>query len=196
MIPRKLIIFAKVPRIGSVKTRLARDLGQTATLIFYRKSLDATVRKATRLPGVQTILQVAPDNAITGRYFHGRHRLAPQGQGDLGQRMRQALNSDSTVHRVLIGGDIPDMRTADLMDAFDALNKNHAVFGPAEDGGFWLVGLRAGFQPRGLFQSMRWSHPRVLADAVATLPAHPGIAFVRTLNDIDNMMDYNRHRAG
>jgi hypothetical protein len=194
-VKRVLIVFAKAPRLGSVKTRLARGIGAAAALGFYRRSLDRTVRLGAALPGVSTVVRTSPDGAAQGRYFPPRLPVLPQGRGDLGRRMARALDACGDSHRVLIGGDIPGITPAILRGAFEALDGHDAVFGPAEDGGFWLVGLRAGFRPRRLFRGVGWSQPTSLADSLATLPPGCRIAFTETLNDIDDLEDYRRLRT-
>lgn len=192
---RRLIIFAKAPRMGTVKTRLAQDIGQTAALGFYRQSLHGTIQKARSLPAAAVHIHTSPDKAARGRYFPPGIPVAVQGSGDLGLRMARALDCYPDENRVLIGGDIPDIHTQDLAAAFAQLQNRKAVFGPAEDGGFWLVGLQAGFRPRHLFRAVGWSRPDSLQSSLATLPPGTPIAFVRTLNDIDSIDDYRRHRA-
>ncbi|WP_417516298.1 TIGR04282 family arsenosugar biosynthesis glycosyltransferase [Minwuia sp.] len=189
---RTLIIFAKAPRMGAVKTRLARDIGAAEALGFYRRSLDRTIRLGRALTSVETVIWTAPDNAAGGRYFPSGIAVYPQGRGDLGLRMSRALSHHMMCDRLLIGGDIPGITPEILNEAFDQLSCNDATFGPAEDGGFWLAGLRAGFQPRGLFCGVGWSEPTTLTQTLSTLPAHASIAFCQTLNDIDDLRDYQR----
>lgn len=189
---RVIIVFAKAPRMGSVKTRLARGIGPASALAFYRQCLERTVRQADQIHGTVTEIWTAPDNAVGGRYFHSRHAPMPQGRGDIGARMHRALNHYPDADRILIGGDIPGVTPAILVQAFDQLRQNDAVYGPAEDGGFWLVGLRRGYQPRRLFQHVGWSRPDTLDRAVASHGPHAAIAFCKTLNDIDDLDDYRR----
>ncbi len=90
---------------------------------------------------------------------------------------------------VVIGGDIPDVRRHHIADAFAKLGNNRAVFGPASDGGFWLVGLkRTTPAPRDMFKGVRWSTKHALADTLATMPDDtPAMAAI--LNDVDTQAD-------
>ncbi|ANK83640.1 MAG: hypothetical protein TEF_20805 [Rhizobiales bacterium NRL2] len=192
---RTLIIFAKAPRMGSVKTRLARGIGHAAALAFYRATLSRTIALGCGLKGVRTLIRVTPDDATGSRAFPAGLPRLPQGRGDIGERMKRALDA-TPGDAVLVGCDIPGMTADDLGAAFAALRRHDAVFGPAADGGFWLVGLKRGFRPARLFRGVRWSVPETLADSLATLPAHARVARQRTLNDIDDVDDYAALRAG
>jgi glycosyltransferase A (GT-A) superfamily protein (DUF2064 family) len=109
----------------------------------------------------------------------------PQGQGDLGARMLRALSR----HRraVLVGCDIPALSRDDLAAAFRALGRADAVFGPAEDGGYWLVGLGPR-RPAHPFAKVRWSTRHALTDTLANF-AGRRIALLRTLRDVDTAKD-------
>jgi glycosyltransferase A (GT-A) superfamily protein (DUF2064 family) len=131
-----VIVFARAPRLGAVKRRLARGIGAMAALRFYRAQLAATLQ-AARDPRWQLVLAATPDRARAR--WPAQVPRQPQGHGDLGARMLRALSR----HRraVLVGSDIPGLSRADLAAAFRALGRADAVFGPAEDGGYWLVGF-------------------------------------------------------
>ena len=189
---RVIIVFAKAPRMGSVKTRLAQGIGQGPALAFYRASLDSTIRAARAVRSSETMIFTAPDGAVGGSYFPRGVPVLPQGRGGLGERMARALDRFADADRILVGGDIPGITPSALGDAFRSLTENDAVFGPAEDGGFWLVGLRAGFRPRRLFRGVRWSAATTLHGTLGTLPHHAEFAFCKTLNDIDDLGDYLR----
>jgi len=96
---------------------------------------------------------------------------------------------------VLVGTDIPDLRPAHIARAFAALGRADAVFGPATDGGFWLVGLRR--RPRALevFDSVDWSAPQTLDQTLANLPEGTRVEIIDTLCDIDDADDLVRWRA-
>lgn len=189
---RVIIVFAKAPRMGSVKTRLARDIGPARALTFYRHCLMQTIATARQVPMAQTVIWTAPDNATSGRYFPPELVVMPQGRGDLGVRMARALDHHAHADRILIGGDIPGMTPLILQDALSRLDGHDAVYGPAEDGGFWLVGLRRGYTPRNLFRDVGWSRSDTLDRSVASHGPHAAIAFCKTLNDIDDLGDYLR----
>jgi len=177
-----VIVFARAPRLGAVKRRLARGIGAMAALRFYRGQLAATLA-AARDRRWRVELAVTPDGA-RARWPRGIARR-PQGHGDLGARMARALGR----HRraVLVGSDIPELARRDLAEAFGALGRADAVFGPAEDGGYWLVGLGPR-RPARPFADVRWSTKHALADTLANF-AGRRVALLRTLRDVDTASD-------
>ncbi|WP_270939419.1 TIGR04282 family arsenosugar biosynthesis glycosyltransferase, partial [Falsiroseomonas oryzae] len=112
--------------------------------------------------------------------------------GDLGRRMQRALAR----HRraVLVGSDIPGLARSDLAAAFLALGRADAVFGPAEDGGYWLVGLGPR-RPARPFAGVRWSSAHALADTLANFHGRR-VALLRTLRDVDTVEDLRAIRGG
>lgn len=193
MRPRTIIVFARAARFGSVKTRLAREIGPLAALAFHRRTMAATLDAAAGVRGARTVLWVTPDGAARrDRSLPPCLPRFPQGPGDLGRRMARALRHHNDSDTVLIGCDIPAMTTAHLEQAFRLLESHSAVFGPAVDGGFWLVGFRRGRVPTRLFRRVRWSGPHALADSLAGLPAETKLGFAQTLNDVDDLGDYRR----
>ena len=183
-----VIVFARAPRLGAVKRRQARGIGAMAALRFYRGQLAATLR-AARDGRWRVELAVTPDHA-PARWPCGIARV-PQGQGDLGVRMGRALAR----HRraVLVGCDIPGLARADIAAAFRALGRAQAVFGPAEDGGYWLVGLGPR-RPTRPFAEVRWSTAHALGDTLANF-AGRRVALLRTLRDVDTAEDLAAIRA-
>lgn len=176
------MIFLKAPRFGAVKTRLARDIGALAAWRFYRATSRETVRRLAD-PRWDVVLAVTPERARTGR-------MAGQGRGDLGARMFRALAARPWT--VLVGSDIPALDKGHVETAFRALDAGAGlVFGPAADGGFWLVGARRR-PPRALFAGARWSTPHALADVLANAAAHAKVALVDTLQDVDDGAAYQR----
>nr|WP_294529354.1 TIGR04282 family arsenosugar biosynthesis glycosyltransferase [uncultured Rhodopila sp.] len=181
-----VIVFARVPRLGTVKRRLARDIGDRAALRFHVATLTALLRGLLAARRFNVVLAMTPDGA--------RFRLPPgvrrisQGRGDLGARMARALRRYRRA--VLIGCDIPEAGAADIRAAFQALGAADAVFGPAEDGGYWLIGLGPR-RPGDLFGASRWSTEHALADTLRQF-AHHRVAFIRRLADVDTAAAYAR----
>jgi uncharacterized protein len=180
-----VIVFARAPRLGAVKRRLAREIGDRAALRFHTATLTALVRdlKKSRL---NVLVALTPDRA--------RMRLPvpmiPQGSGDLGHRMARALARYR--HVALIGCDIPEARATDVQAAFRLLGSKDAVFGPAADGGYWLIALGPR-RPSDLFGHSRWSTEHALADTLGQFRCHR-VAFLRTLSDVDTKADHDRLR--
>lgn len=180
----RLIIFAKAPVIGGAKSRLARDIGAAATWRLYRGMTAAIIRN-TRDPRWRTVLAVSPDRALKRRFpgaWPDEVSRMPQGAGDLGERLARALASHAP--SVVIGSDAPDVGRADIASAFAALKRSKLVFGPATDGGFWLIGAREPLQAKA-FADVRWSTGHALADARAALFHLGEAALLRPLSDID-----------
>ena len=193
---RTLVIMVKEPLPGLVKTRLGRDLGMTAAAWWFRHQTRALIRRVQD-PRWQVVLAVAPDRAgLSSRVWPAHLPRWPQGRGDLGDRMGRMLRSAPAGPVCVIGADIPGVTAARVADAFCALGSHDAVFGPAPDGGYWLVGLkRARPVPPRLFENVRWSTEHALADTVATLPDHR-IAQVATLRDVDTIDDLPMTKRG
>ncbi len=185
---RTLLVFAKFAQIGRVKTRLAKGLGHAAALAFYRRTLAATLAK-TRGGPWQTVLCVAPDAAArVSRVWPPGAAREGQGRGDLGQRMARSLGG-RTGPTVIVGGDIPELARGDIAAAFSALGAADIVFGPAADGGYWLVGVRSARFAAHLFDRVRWSSEYALADTRANAP-RARVAELRMIADIDTAEDW------
>ncbi len=183
-----VVVFARAPRLGAVKRRLARDIGDRAALRFHRATLFRLLRQLAADRRFRTVLALTPDQA---RFpLPVRVLAVPQGRGDIGQRMHRAVRRFPGGRVVVIGSDIPDARAADVAAAFRALGRADAVFGPAADGGYWLVGLGPR-RPARPFAGARWSSQHALADTLANF-AGRRVARLRMLHDVDTATDWRR----
>ena len=184
----RLVVMAKVPELGRVKTRLARQVGGVEAVRFYRHTLASVLSRVGFDPRWHTSLSVAPDTGITHRIWPRNLRRCAQGAGDLGCRMQRIMQCHPPGPVIIVGTDIPAIRPADIANAFKRLQRADAVFGAAPDGGYWLVGLRR--SPRILrpFRDVRWSSPATLSDTTANLTTH-AIERAATLSDVDNAED-------
>ena len=182
--------MVKEPQAGRVKTRLGRDVGMTAAAWWFRHQTKRLIREVDDDPRWQLRLSVSPaPQALHSRAWPLGIPRDPQSRGDLGQRMRHVFETTPRGSVVLIGGDIPGVTRAIVRDAFAKLADHDCVFGPAEDGGFWLVGMRrVGPLPVDLFNGVRWSCADTLADTLATL-GDASVAFTATLRDVDTAAD-------
>jgi uncharacterized protein len=188
-----LIIFAKAPRMGLAKTRLAVGIGPVRAWRTKRR-LDALTCRIATDPRWTTFLAVSPDRDIIAPFpnvWPAHIRRLGQGKGDLGQRMARALGSFGQVPVIVIGSDAPDLRTQDIQDGFSALKGNHVVFGPALDGGFWLVGYAARFSRHARFGKVRWSSQHALEDSLSALPRDWKVAMLRLQADVDDIDSLN-----
>lgn len=163
----RLLIFARAPILGTVKTRLAVTLPEPATTQLYQQMLDYTVEQAVTAALCPVEIWCSPDTAHPlFRDYHQRWGIALHQQHglDLGQRLQYALQSALTrAHSALvIGSDCPALSVADLEAALAALENGCAVvFNPAEDGGYVLLGLRQLILA--LFEEMPWGSAQVMA---------------------------------
>lgn len=181
--------MVKEPRPGRVKTRLGKDLGMvTAARWFRRQSTDLLHRIED--PRWETLLAVAPDyDGLRSRVWPAHLPRVAQGRGDLGNRMARLFRALPPGPLCIIGADIPDIRPTHIARAFRALGNHDAVFGPAPDGGYWLVGMkRTAPPPPSLFEKVRWSTEHALSDSIGTLKGRR-IALTDTLSDVDTAAD-------
>ena len=184
-----LVVMVKEPHPGRVKTRLGRDIGLTASAWWFRHQVAALLRRIED-PRWDTILAVAPDvEGLQSRVWPAHLPRVPQGRGNLGDRMARVFRTMPNGPVCIIGADIPGANRARIGAAFRALGGHDAVFGPAPDGGYWLVGLkRQRPVPPRLFDGVRWSTETALADSAATMKGL-SIARVATLQDVDTLAD-------
>jgi uncharacterized protein len=188
---RHLVIFARYPQLGVGKRRLAAGLGAVHALRFQRTRLALLLLRHGRDPRWRTWVATTPIGV--GRW--PRHLLrVDQGRGDLGQRMGRVFTALPRGPVVLIGTDIPGICGREIARAFSLLGSHDAVFGPAEDGGYWLVGLRRRPQMRLPFYNVRWSTADALADTEANVRS-AAIAHVATMSDVDDIASMRKHRT-
>lgn len=164
---RRLLVFAKAPIPGQTKTRLIPALGAEGAAALHAQLCRRTLALAARCGIAEVELWCSPDANhpffVECRQAYGVALKTQQG-ADLGERMAHALADALTARRyaVLIGTDCADRDEHDLQQAFDALARGHdAVLGPAADGGYVLIGLRA--QAPDLFAAIDWGSEKVLA---------------------------------
>lgn len=193
---RHLAIFAKVPRLGQVKRRLAREIGAVAAWRFQRAMLAALLRSVARDPRWHTTLWLTPDRLARGPGMRVKGiALRAQGRGDLGARMRRAFLTRAKGPVVLVGSDIPALGNAQIRQAFKELGRHDLVFGPAKDGGYWLIAAarRRGRMPA--LKPVRWSSKHALADTRARFDKRHRVALLETLEDVDDGKAYRRWRC-
>jgi rSAM/selenodomain-associated transferase 1 len=185
-----VIVFARAPRLGAVKRRLAHEIGARAALRFHLATLTRLTRALAADRRYRTVLAITPDRARVRLPL--RVALMPQGGGHLGIRMHRAFRRFPRRRVALVGSDIPDAQPADVWAAFRGLGSAQAAFGPASDGGYWLVALSPR-RPARPFASVRWSTEHALADTLANFVGFR-VAMLRTLDDVDTAADLRRLR--
>jgi rSAM/selenodomain-associated transferase 1 len=188
-----IIVFAKAPVPGLAKTRLAPALGEAGAAALAECMLRHALAQAVAADVGPVELCAAPDAshpALQAAAAEHGVRLTEQGTGDLGLRMHRAF-ARSLMHHggvLLIGTDAPSLDAGALRQAASALQDHDAVFVPALDGGYALVGQRRA-DPR-WFTDMRWSHDRVMQDTRERLRA-AGVRWAElpAVADIDEPAD-------
>ena len=190
---RHLVIFARAPALGTGKRRLARDIGDVAALRFERLMLARLLRRLDRDKRWSLRVAVTPDRARhRRRLWPPRILVTGQGRGDLGERMRRALAECPPGPAVLVGTDIPALGPQHIAEAFRLLGSHDLVFGPAADGGFWLIGTRRSPRLPPSFGEVRWSSPHALADVLGNLPRQVSVGFAARLEDVDDGASFRR----
>ena len=194
-----VVVFAKAPLPGYAKTRLIPALGAEGAARLARGLLEAALDAALDAGIGPVELCCAPDArqpAFADLARRAEASLTGQGEGDLGERMARALARSLREHAaaIVIGTDAPGLDAAYLRGAADALATHDAVFGPALDGGYTLVGLRR--PAPALFEGIDWSTPQVMAQTRARL-ARLGLrhAELAPLADIDEPADLRHLQA-
>lgn len=183
-----LVIMVKEPRPGRVKTRLGRDIGMVAAAWWFRHQTRRLIQRL-RDPRWDLFLAVSPDaEGLISRTWPPDLQRIPQGSGDLGDRMGRILRSFSPGPVCIIGADVPEITKGSICEAFAALGSADCVFGPAHDGGYWLVGVRTLRLPSSVLQNVRWSSSFALTDSERSFGGLR-IARVRELRDVDTASD-------
>lgn len=188
MTKRALIIFTRNPVLGKCKTRLAKTIGEEAALDVYKYLLSHTAQITAAL---DCDVFVYYTNEIWKNDTWSDQRFAKKLQRgiDLGERMQSAFNDQFEAgysHLLLIGSDLFDLQTNDLQSAFEQLDNNEAVLGPATDGGYYLIGLTKMFPE--LFKDKAWGTNTVGSATIANL-ANYHYALLEPKNDIDHYED-------
>ena len=196
---RLLVLFTRYPEPGRAKTRLVPALGPEGACALQRRMTERTVRRIAT-PGsiapwrIEVRYEGGDATAMRG-WLGGGPALTPQGTGDLGVRLLAAFDEGFSAGAravVVIGSDCPELGAGDVADAFQELAGVDAVFGPASDGGYYLVGLRDSARAAAarLFAGIPWGGDAVLAASLSAA-AHAGlsVSLLRTLADVDRPGD-------
>ncbi len=199
---RTLVVMARWPVSGRCKSRLAAELGPGRAADIQQRLTAHTLAVARQARGRLPFELVLAGAGVGGRALrrwgvgHGCDRVAPQGRGSLGLRMQRQVQGASgrgARRVVLIGSDLPELRSSDLEQAFSALETHELVLGPALDGGYWLIGLRRSLPV--LFSGIAWGGERVLGQT-ERVAAGLGLAVHRLAwrGDLDRPGDLARWR--
>jgi rSAM/selenodomain-associated transferase 1 len=203
---RCLIVYAKRPLPGYAKTRLGQGIGRENAAGLYARLLYGYLVDLLRADLEDTEIELSVASAADAPFFASAFpelAVRPQIDGDLGQRMAASFErafERGATSVVLTGSDIPGLDSALVREAFARLEAAPVVLGPAEDGGYYLIGMRAtirmGAPPASLFEGVAWSTDRALAQTEALARAQGlEVAYLAPLYDVDTRAEYERWRA-
>lgn len=191
-----LLIFTRYPKPGKTKTRLIPAVGPEGAATIQRELTEHTIQTVrslqARLPElVSTVFYTGTTQQQMAAWLGSDLQYRPQGEGNLGQRMQasfQAAFAMGAKRVVIIGIDCPELAVTDLEQAFIALSKQAIVFGPATDGGYYLLGQQH-LVPE-LFVNVEWGTDQVLAQSLAiATQLNLTVQQLRPLTDIDRPAD-------
>ena len=193
------MVFARAPERGRVKTRLAASVGDERALAIYVRLAERVTRAVADGPWAVEI-RCAPDEAApaVAAWLGGMGAVVPQGGGALGARLTRAMSEHfaSRAGRVVIvGTDCPEVDASVIRQAFAAMEGADVVFGPALDGGYYLVGCSR--RAPEIFSDVPWSTPETLAvSLVRAKAAGYSVAELSPLRDIDTQEDWEAWSTG
>ncbi|MFL1012546.1 TIGR04282 family arsenosugar biosynthesis glycosyltransferase [Flavisericum labens] len=182
-----VIVFVKNIKLGKVKTRLAKTIGNQGAFEVYSELVKVTEKATEKL---SADIHIYFSNAIVNTKWKDAYKAVQEGK-DLGERMHNAFKKgfrDGYERIVLIGSDLPEISSHHINQGLKSLNQHETVFGPAEDGGYYLIGLSK-MHPF-IFENKPWSQPHLLTETLKQLREN-NITFttLETLNDIDTFED-------
>lgn len=196
--PTRIVIFAKAPVPGRVKTRLIPALGEAGAARLAQRMLTDTIDHALSagLASVELCATPHPDDPQWAGHLPAGVQLSEQGPGDLGQRLAAAAGRtvDNGERVLLIGTDCPELDGKRLAEAAAQLERHDAIIHPARDGGYVLLGLAR--TDASLFGGVAWSTDTVAATTIARMRALGWSLFIGdTLRDIDEPADLDAAEA-
>ena len=182
-----VIVFVKNIKLGKVKTRLAKTIGNQGAFEVYSELVKVTENATKQLT---TDVHIYFSDAVIETKWQDYYKTVQQGK-DLGERMKNAFKKgfeDGYNHIILIGSDLPDISENHINNGLEKLKNNDVVFGPAEDGGYYLIGLSK--MHKCIFDNKPWSQSHLLKETRAELDRkNIKFATLVTLNDIDTFED-------
>jgi len=205
---RQLLVFTRYPEPGFAKTRLISALGEEGAADLHRQMTEHLLEEARKLPAIHPVsIRICFDGGDPERiqtWLGSEWGYAPQEGGDLGRRMVHALEEafrEGSDLAVLVGTDVPDLTAPILLQAFEKLENADLVLGPAEDGGYYLIGTRRSvFERAGpqLFSGIAWGTDAVLDQTLAAAEQlDVSWSLTDRLADVDRPEDvelWERHR--
>lgn len=189
----RIIVFTRNPELGKVKTRLAKTLGDQSALDIYKYLLHHTEKTIRNLEYDKAIYYSENihqndiwDDTIYSKYL--------QKGIDLGERMQNAFQDAFNHHFekiIIIGSDLLDLKPHHIHEAFENLETNDFVIGPAKDGGYYLLGMKQ-INPN-IFKNKAWGTSSVLKNTLQDIE-HFNVKLLEELNDIDTFEDMKHYQ--
>lgn len=188
-----LIIFLRYPKIGKVKTRLAKTTSSEFALRFYKSCAENLINNVKKIPKVNRFVFYSNKNEkdeITN-WLGGKLFFAHQEGDDLGSRMKNAFEKVFTTGAkkvIIVGTDIPDLSNDIILKAFEYLDRNEFVIGPSRDGGYYLLGMKKSYPI--LFEDIEFSTSSVYAKTIKKInEIKLNFHILPELQDIDTETD-------
>ena len=189
VVPKKLIlVFTRNPELGKVKTRLAKTIGDQSALLIYQFLLQHTQKVVRSIEADKAVYysEKIRENDIWDSTIFQKHLQIGK---DLGERMQNAFQT-SFNHKynqiIIVGSDLFDLQSQHIEEAFNKLEDNNVVIGPAKDGGYYLLGMKKLYTK--LFKNKQWGTSSVLKDTLSNLK-NEKVFLLEELNDIDTFED-------
>ncbi len=193
---KKIVVFVKNAVPGKVKTRLAKTVGDKEALKVYLRLLEITKREVLKVDANKEVWyawDIGKDDIWEEEIFSKKIQI----DGDLGEKMKNAFEDsfkNGCNKMVLIGSDCPTLTSKIMGEAFAKLDDNDVVFGPSEDGGYYLIGMSS-YKPE-VLEGIDWSTERVMEQTELKAQENEiKLAKLQVLNDIDNEHDWNEYLA-
>jgi rSAM/selenodomain-associated transferase 1 len=189
-----LLIFTRNPELGKVKTRLAKDTGDKIALEIYKFLLKHTISVTKELKITKRVYyseEIQKNDLWEDSFFEKKLQKG----SSLGERMENAFEEgfqDGYRKIAIIGSDLFDIQQKDLEEAFLELQKNEYVIGPAQDGGYYFLGMKS--LNCNLFSEKKWGTSSVLQDTLKNLQDHQ-VKLLKSRNDVDTFEDIKDHPA-
>lgn len=189
-----LLVFIKNPQLGRVKTRLAESIGEEAALAVYLKLLHYT-RTISEKVDAERFVYYADFIDWLDQWSENHFNKKLQTGENLGERMANAFQFvfPKSKKAIIIGSDCAELDESIIQKAYEALDHNDVVIGPAKDGGYYLLGMNRYFPE--LFQDISWSTTQVFPETVKRIEENGlSYALLDTLSDIDYENDWVRFK--
>ena len=182
-----LIVFVKNIKLGKVKTRLAKTIGTEGAFQVYKHLVEITENVTNQISFEK---RVYFSDVIINEKWQKTTKFVQKG-ADLGQKIQNSFENgqkDGFDKILLIGSDLPDISSTIIQKGINELENNEVVFGPAEDGGYYLVGMS---KPHFcVFENKQWSTENLLQTTLNELNEKGiGYSLLETLNDVDTIDD-------